>query len=109
MDGYCSNWGRVGEPGASNLAKLIKNAAPMDEAAAIKEFEKVFLSKTKNTYGAEPYQDKGKYVVVETADDDGGGEGGDVPRLSEAQIQKGQEVLVELREAVTSLAQCCAP
>ena len=88
-----TNWGRLGEPGQSQV-----KAFP-DEGAAVKEFEKTFRSKTKNAWGAPFERHEGKYQLVET---EGGGEDSDAAlgRLSEAQVHKGQAVLAQLRTAL---------
>jgi len=87
-----TNWGRLGESGKSQLK------GPHDEAKGIKEFEKVFRSKTKNAWGA-PFQrfpDKYQLVEVEEGDDEGGDQA--LGRLSESQINKGQAVLKSIRK-----------
>jgi predicted DNA-binding WGR domain protein len=92
-----TNWGRLGEPGQSKLKPCD------DEPSAIKEFEKAFRGKTKNVWGAPFERHEGKYQLVETEGDDGDGEGGGdaaLGRLSEAQINKGQAVLLKLRAAL---------
>jgi predicted DNA-binding WGR domain protein len=96
-----TNWGRLGEPGQ----KQVKG--PHDEHKGITEFEKVFRSKTKNKWGAHPFIRYGdKYQLIETTVDEadttsggGGGGGADqaLGRLTEAQIQKGQTVLHNIR------------
>lgn len=88
-----TNWGRLGEPGRSQLK------GPHDEEKGIAEFGKVFRSKTRNDWGATPFVRHGdKYQLVETTIDEEGEEGQALGRLTESQILKGQEVLKEIRE-----------
>jgi predicted DNA-binding WGR domain protein len=97
-----TNWGRLGEPGQSQVK------GPHDENKGIQEFGKVFRSKTKNAWGAHPFVRYGdKYQLIETTVDDAdhiasGGGGGDqaLGRLTEAQIEKGQAVLHKIRSTL---------
>jgi predicted DNA-binding WGR domain protein len=93
-----TNWGRLGEPGKHQLK------GPFDEQKGITEFSKVFRSKTKNNWGAHPFIRHGdKYQLIETTIDDAEGEtAGDqaLGRLTEAQIQKGQAVLQNIRSVL---------
>lgn len=90
-----TNWGRLGEPGQSQLK------GPFNETRGISEFGKVFRSKTNNAWGASPFVRHGdKYQIVETMEGDADGEGGEdaaLGRLTEAQIVKGQTVLAQIR------------
>lgn len=92
-----TNWGRLGEPGKSQL----KGPHP-DEEKGFREFAKVFRAKTRNEWGQpfERYADK--YQLVETTEGGGDDEGGDqaLGRLTERQIQKGQAVLQEIRQVL---------
>lgn len=100
-----TNWGRLGEPGKSQLK------GPHSEDKGIQEFSKVFRSKTKNAWGAQPFVRHGdKYQLVETADDDGDG-GGDqaLGRLTESQIQKGQAVLQDIRRVIETKSSAKRP
>ena len=87
-----TNWGRLGEHGQSQLK------GPHEEQKAVSEFSKVFRSKTKNPWGADPFvRHDGKYQIVETTTEDGGDNSDALGRLTEAQIKKGQEVLKQIR------------
>ncbi|CAB9524817.1 polymerase 1 [Seminavis robusta] len=94
-----TNWGRLGEPGQSQL-----KGPHSDLDKAVKEFGKVFRSKTKNAWGADPFvRYPDKYQLIETTvdeDDDDDGTGQALGRLTESQIQKGQAVLKEIRETL---------
>jgi predicted DNA-binding WGR domain protein len=96
-----TNWGRLGEPGQSQVK------GPHDEHKGITEFSKVFRSKTKNAWGAHPFVRYGdKYQLIETTVDDAdhvasGGNGDQaLGRLTEAQIEKGQAVLHKIRSTL---------
>ena len=95
-----TNWGRLGESGKSQL-----KGPHQDEDKGVKEFSKVFKSKTKNTWRVLPFiQHDGKYQLVETTIDDTDEATADAAlgRLTETQIHKGQEVLQELRSILES-------
>lgn len=92
-----NRWGRLGESGQNKLE------SGLSQDQAIKNFEKKFKDKTKNTWGARDSFVKytGKYQLVEMDEKDDGAAGGDAAlgKLSEAQINKGQAVLKKLRAA----------
>jgi predicted DNA-binding WGR domain protein len=92
-----TRWGRVGEPGQS---KMDPCGASLQKA--ISGFEKKFREKTKNAWDSRGHFVKhpGKYQLVET--EEGGDDGNDVPlgKLSKTQIEKGQEVLKRLEQAI---------
>ena len=77
-------------------------------AEAISAFEKKFKEKTINHWANRGsfVKHDGKYQLVEIAEDDDGGEADDAAlgKLSEAQIQKGQAVLEQLKAVLESYA-----
>ena len=89
-----TNCGRLGEPGQCKLKPF------PDERSAVKDFEKTFRSKTKNTRGAPFTRHEGKYQLVETKGD-GDASDAALGRLSESHIHKGQAVLAQLRAALS--------
>ncbi len=94
-----TNWGRLGEPGKSQLK------GPFDEEDGIKAFSKQFTSKTANKWGTRPFvRHEKKYQLVETTISDDGNDGSSAAlgRLTESQINKGQEVLEQLRNVLES-------
>ena len=100
-----TNWGRLGEPGKSQLKSF------SDVDGAVNQFCKVFRSKTRNEFGAEPFVRYGdKYQIVETTleDDDGSDDGAALGRLTEGQIHKGQEVLKQIRTLLERNEQAAA-
>jgi predicted DNA-binding WGR domain protein len=93
-----NRWGRVGEEGQHKME------ACGTAAAAIKSFEKKFKDKTKNTWTSGASRDQfvkhdGKYQLVDVEDDDGG-DGAALGKLSAEQIGKGQEVLEQIKAAL---------
>ena len=96
-----TNWGRLGEPGQSQCK------GPHNREKGIAEFCKVFRSKTRNSWGANPFVRHGdKYQIVETMEGGGGeDENSDdaaLGRLTESQINKGQEVLQQIRQVLSA-------
>uniref|UniRef100_A0A7S4VUD4 NAD(P)(+)--arginine ADP-ribosyltransferase n=2 Tax=Ditylum brightwellii TaxID=49249 RepID=A0A7S4VUD4_9STRA len=92
-----TRWGRLGEFGKSKIQVI------GEEEEAIKKFASQFKSKTKNAWGADPFvRHPDKYQLVETEEDGDGSGSGDAAlgRLSKAQIERGQEVLGRIREAL---------
>ena len=95
---YCvlTHYGRTGEAG---LIAFKEDFA--DSAAAIKEFEKTFKSKTKNSWANRAnfvkFPDFYELVEIEAGDGDAGAALG---KLSVSQIEKGQKVLKEIRAAL---------
>jgi len=94
-----NRWGRVGETGESKLYPC------ETEVEAVERFKEKFLDKTRNEWSA--YKSKafvehgGKYTVVETEDaEDGEEETNPLGKLTQAQIEKGQAVLVDLKEKI---------
>ena len=90
------HYGRNGETGVHMLKEDFA-----DSAAAIKEFEKTFKSKTKNSWANRSnfvkFPDLYELVEIEAGDGDAGAALG---KLSVSQIEKGQKVLKEIRAAL---------
>jgi len=93
-----TRWGRVGYAGQSSLKR-----SPNYEAG-IKQFEKTFKNKTKNSWHRRDnfVKVKGKYTIVEIEETqgDGGDDESPIGKLSESQIAKGQDVLAEIEDAL---------
>jgi len=90
-----NRWGRVGEEGQNKLVPF------PNPAGAIKDFEKKFQDKTRNSWAnrANFKAVNGKYHLVETEDTEGAGaEDAPLGKLTEAQIGKGQMVLDKLEK-----------
>lgn len=89
-----TRWGRVGENGANNL----ENCGDLKSGVA--EFKKKFKLKTSNNWeNLKDFKSKdGKYILVETEDKEGSIKDDSIPmgHLSQAQIEKGQDVLKEI-------------
>lgn len=96
-----NRWGRLGVEGQNKLQ------ACSNMAAAEKDFCKKFKDKTKNNWEdrANFVKHDGKYQFVEI-EADGGDGGGDalLGKLTEAQINKGQEVLADIRSVLEGSA-----
>jgi len=93
-----TTWGRLGEVGKHQL----KGGQP-DQQKAIKDFCKVFRSKTQNAWGTRPFvRIDGKYQIVETTvGDDASGDGtAALGRLTDEQINQGQKVLTDVRSVL---------
>jgi len=93
-----TTWGRLGEVGKHQL----KGGQP-DQQKSIKDFCKVFRSKTQNAWGTRPFvRIDGKYQIVETTvGDDASGDGtAALGRLTEEQINQGQKVLADIRSVL---------
>jgi hypothetical protein len=75
---------------------------------AVSFFEKKFKDKTKNNWSNRnsfvKYDGKYQLVEIEEDGDDGAVDGAALGKLSQAQIEKGQAVLAQLRDAVNSKA-----
>lgn len=98
-----TRWGRVGENGLNNLANC------GDLKSGISEYKKKFKAKTGNKWediSSFKSQD-GKYTLVETDDKEGQTNDDSTPvgHLSQAQIEKGQEVLKELEKELEGESQ----
>ncbi|CAK8997360.1 unnamed protein product [Durusdinium trenchii] len=98
---YCfTRWGRVGVAGQSNLA-LCGNQANGEST-----FKAKFKDKSGVHYDMKDSHDwkptVGKYTIVNTEEQEGGG-GDSAPlgKLTEQQIEKGQEVLQKMETALT--------
>lgn len=91
-----NRWGRIGESG-SNAMKTYPTAA-----AAIKDFESKFSAKSGNKWANRDdfHAVKGKYIIVETEETEGGGSSAPMGKLTEAQIGKGQAVLEKIEAAL---------
>jgi predicted DNA-binding WGR domain protein/BRCT domain type II-containing protein len=100
MGGYRVHyrWGRLGEDGQQ------KTDGFPNLAGAVSFFEKKFRDKTKNAWSARFsfVKHSGKYQLVEVEDDDDAAEGAALGKLSAAQIEKGQDVLAQIRAALAS-------
>jgi len=97
-----NRWGRVGENGESKLYPCA------EESEAIERFKEKFLDKTKNewsAYKSNSFVEHGnKYTVVETEDAaEGEEESNPLGKLTQGQIEKGQAVLVQLKEKIISV------
>jgi len=95
---HWNRWGRVGEEGQNKLEPHGAGAA--GAAGAIRAFEGKFRSKTGNAwagraaFAARP----GLYTLVEMEEEEGaGGESAPLGKLSGPQIERGMEVLGQLR------------
>lgn len=90
-----NRWGRVGEPGQNKL----ENCGTL--AGAIKSFESKFRDKTQNNWSNRKsfVSHEGKYTIVETEEKEGAGGDSAAPmgKLSKSQIEKGQQVLEEIK------------
>ena len=94
-----NRYGRVGEEGQNNQAKLQWGSAEV----AIKDFEKKFKDKSANAWAdkASFVKKAGKYQLVEVEDDDDAGSSGAVlGKLTREQIERGQAVLLSIRTAL---------
>ncbi|CAE7416412.1 PARP2 [Symbiodinium natans] len=98
---FCwTRWGRVGAAGQHNLAPCPSE----DSAQAI--FKSKFKDKSGVHYDLKDSHDWkpviGKYTLVDTEeqDGDGGGESAPLGKLTEQQIEKGQEVLQRIETAL---------
>jgi len=95
-----TRWGRLGEDGQNKLDRQ----PSLDKA--IVGFEKKFKDKTANNWSnrASFVKKAGKYQFVETEESEGGDGDSSVPmgKLSKAQIEKGQEVLKRLEDALNA-------
>jgi len=91
-----NRWGRIGESGASKMTAF---STP---ESAIKDFESKFSSKTSNKWAnRDDFKAvKGKYIIVETEETEGGGSSAPMGKLTEAQIGKGQAVLEKIEAAL---------
>lgn len=90
-----NRWGRVGEDGQNKLMPC------STKEQAIKEFEKKFKEKTKNNWADRDNfkSHTGSYTLVETEDSAGGAEDqAPMGKLTEAQINKGQDVLGKIEK-----------
>lgn len=102
-DYFCwQHWGRVGAKGQDKLEPFGKAG----QASAEKCFEKKFKDKTGVAYSMASTYDwtpkMGKYTLVETDDQEGADAEGSAPlgKLTPHQIEKGQEVLSRIDEAL---------
>ena len=95
-----NRWGRVGEEGQNNGAKLSWGSAD----AAIQDFEKKFKDKSANAWAARAsfVKKAGKYQLVEVEDDDDAPSGAALGKLTREQIEKGQAVLATIRTYLES-------
>jgi len=100
---YCwTHWGRVGAAGQHNLQPHYS------QEAAENEFKSKFKSKSGVHYDLKDSHDwkpvVGKYTLVDTEEQegDGGGESAPLGKLTEVQIEKGQEVLQRIEKALTA-------
>ena len=103
-----NRWGRVGEEGQTNAAKLQWGSIE----GAIKDFEKKFKDKTANNWGDKEHFVKktGKYQLVEVEDGDGDASSGAVlGKLTREQIEKGQAVLATIRMHLEKTGGASAP
>jgi predicted DNA-binding WGR domain protein len=95
-----TRWGRVGENGSNNL----ENCGNLKSGIA--EFKKKFKAKTGNKWeDLKDFKSKdGKYTLVETEDKEGGTTDDSAPvgHLSQAQIEKGQDVLKEIESELAN-------
>lgn len=95
-----TRWGRVGVAGQSNLSLC------GSQANAESQFKAKFKDKSGVHYDLRESHDwtptKGKYTIVKTEEQEGGG-GDSAPlgKLTEEQIEKGQEVLQRMEAALT--------
>ena len=93
-----NRWGRVGEPGQNKLEPCATLAA------ATSSFEKKFSDKTSNKWANKGkfVKKDGKYNIVEMEDEEPGSGDGKAPmgKLSKSQIEKGQVVLEDIRNAI---------
>jgi len=93
-------WNRWGRLGANGQSKLMNCSS---EDAAIKDFQKKFKDKTKNNWDDRDnfVKHTGKYqlVEVEVGDDDAAA-GAALGKLTEAQINKGQAVLEQIKDLI---------
>lgn len=93
-----NRWGRVGEPGQNKLE-------PHESAAvAIDSFKKKYRDKTANDWAKRDNftPREGKYTLVETDEQEGGGGDSSAPmgKLSVSQIEKGQAILDRIESAL---------
>jgi predicted DNA-binding WGR domain protein len=83
-----TRWGRVGENGKSN------NKECDNSTSSIKEFKKVFKSKTGNAWNTPFVEKSEKYCVVEIENkEETTNDSSPMGKLTEKQIEKGQAVL----------------
>lgn len=88
-----TRWGRVGEPGRNNMDSF------KSSKEAILAFDKKFKDKSGNKWSNKDSFEpkKGKYVLVEIEEQEGGSDDNTpMGKLTEAQIGKGQKILKDI-------------